>query len=124
MGDVGTVSIVKIESLSPRVEKLKVKKVNKRFVPELKKVVSVSGFLCLWVFCISVYLCIRILDMLQNNNNRKIKTGGRRNDSKLNNMKEINAWAVFLVIYLRPFFMWTKEELKQMGQRTRKLDDA
>ena len=32
-------------SLSPHVEKLKVKKkVNKRFVPELKKVVSVSGF--------------------------------------------------------------------------------
>ena len=41
--DVGTVSIVKIVcvSLSPRVEKLKVKKVNKRFIHELKKVVSV-----------------------------------------------------------------------------------
>ena len=47
VGDVGTVSIIKIVSLSPRVEKLKVKKVNKRFVPELKEVVSVSGFLCM-----------------------------------------------------------------------------
>ena len=43
VGDVGTVSIVKIVSLSPHVEKLKVKeKLNKRFVPELPKVVSVS----------------------------------------------------------------------------------
>ena len=41
------VSIVKIVSLSPRVEKLKVKKKVKRFVPELKKVVSVSEFLCI-----------------------------------------------------------------------------
>ena len=42
MGDLRTVSIVKIVPHSPRVEKLKVKKINKRFVPELKKVVSVS----------------------------------------------------------------------------------
>ena len=47
MGDVGTVSMVKIVSLSPRVEKLKVKKVDKRFVPELKKVVSVSRIPCI-----------------------------------------------------------------------------
>ena len=32
--DVGTVSIVKIVSLSPRVEKTKSQEVNKRFVPE------------------------------------------------------------------------------------------
>ena len=42
--DVGTASIVKIVSLSPCVEKLKVKKTNKRFVPELKKIISVSDF--------------------------------------------------------------------------------
>ena len=53
--DVGTVSIVKIVSFTPRVEKLKVKKVNKRFVPEIKKVVSVSGFLCIWTFYIWVF---------------------------------------------------------------------
>ena len=43
VGDVGTVSIVKIVSLSPRVEKLK-SRVNKRFVPEQRRVVSVSLF--------------------------------------------------------------------------------
>ena len=53
-GDVGTVSIVKIVSLSPRVEKMKVKKI-KRFVPELKKVVGISGFLCIWTFYISIF---------------------------------------------------------------------
>ena len=37
VGDEGTISIVKIVFLSPRVEKLKVKKVNKRFVPEQKE---------------------------------------------------------------------------------------
>ena len=47
VGSDGTVSIVKIVSLFPRVEKLKVKQVNKRFIPELKRVVSVSGFLCI-----------------------------------------------------------------------------
>ena len=38
----GTVSIVKIVSFFPRVEDL-TQEVNKRFVPELKKVVSVFG---------------------------------------------------------------------------------
>ena len=37
----GIVSIVKIMSLSPRVEKSKLKEGNKNFVPELKRVVSV-----------------------------------------------------------------------------------
>ena len=41
VGSDGTVSIVKIVSLSSHVEKLKV---NKRFVPKLKKVISVSVF--------------------------------------------------------------------------------
>ena len=52
--------------VSPRVEKLKVKKINKRFVPELKKVVNVSGFLCKWTFYISVYLycCIMAIQHL------------------------------------------------------------
>ena len=46
VGSDGTVSIVKIVSLSPRVED-QTQEVYKRFVPELKKVVSVSGFLCI-----------------------------------------------------------------------------
>ena len=71
VGSDGTVSIVKIVSLSPRVKKPKLKEGNKSFVPELKKVVSISGFLCIWTFYRSVYstypyiLCIRIMYMLQ-----------------------------------------------------------
>ena len=38
-----------------------------------------------------------------------------------NRNKGINNWAVPLVIYSGPFFKWTREELQQMGQRTRKL---
>ena len=35
--------------------------------------------------------------------------------------KRINTWAVLLVRYSRPFLKWTRDELKQMDQRTRKL---
>ena len=38
-----------------------------------------------------------------------------------NLIKGINTWAVPLVRYLGPFLKWTREELKQMDQRTRKL---
>ena len=45
-------------------------------------------------------------------------------ETKLNSrylIKEINTWAVPLVRYSRPFLKWTRDELKQMDQRTRKL---
>ena len=45
-------------------------------------------------------------------------------ETKLNSrnlIKEINTWAVPLVRYSAPFLKWTRDELKQMGQRTRKL---
>ena len=38
-----------------------------------------------------------------------------------NHFKGINNWAVPLVRYSGPFLKWTREELKQMDQRTRKL---
>ena len=38
-----------------------------------------------------------------------------------NLLKEINTWVVLLVRYSGPFLKWTREELKQMDQRTRKL---
>ena len=38
-----------------------------------------------------------------------------------NLIKGINTWAVLLVIYSGPFLKWTREALKQMDQRTRKL---
>ena len=37
-----------------------------------------------------------------------------------NLIKGINAWAVLLIRYSGPFLKWTREELKQMDQRTRK----
>ena len=57
--DVGTVSIVKIVSC----RKTKSKKKVKRLVPELKKVVSASGFPCNYIFHISVYLYSCIMAM-------------------------------------------------------------
>ena len=38
-----------------------------------------------------------------------------------NLIKAINTWAVSIVRYSGPFLKWTREELKQMDQRTRKL---
>ena len=38
-----------------------------------------------------------------------------------NLIKRINTWAVPLVKYSGPFLKWTRDELKQMDQRTRKL---
>ena len=38
-----------------------------------------------------------------------------------NLIKGINAWAVPLVRYSGPFLKWTRDELKQMDKRTRKL---
>ena len=35
--------------------------------------------------------------------------------------KEKNTWAVPLVRYSRPFLKWTRDECRQMDQRTRKL---
>ena len=45
-------------------------------------------------------------------------------ETKLNSrnfIKGINTWAVPLVGYSGPFLKWTRDELKQMDQRTRKL---
>ena len=41
--------------------------------------------------------------------------------SSRNLIKGINTWAVYLIKYSGPFFKWSREELKQMDQRTRKL---
>ena len=41
--------------------------------------------------------------------------------SSRNLIKGINTWAVSLVRYSGPFLKWTREELKPMDQRTRKL---
>ena len=41
--------------------------------------------------------------------------------SSRNLIKGINTWAIPLVRYSGPFLKWTRDELKQMDQRTRKL---
>ena len=41
--------------------------------------------------------------------------------SSRNIIKGINTWAVPIVRYSGPFLKWTRDELKQMDQRTRKL---
>ena len=41
--------------------------------------------------------------------------------SNRNLLKGINTWAVRLVRYSGPFLKWTRDELKQMDQRTKKL---
>ena len=41
--------------------------------------------------------------------------------SSRNLIKRINTWAVPLVRYSGPFLKWTREELRQMDQRTRKI---
>ena len=41
--------------------------------------------------------------------------------SSRNLIKGINTWAVLLVRYSGPFLKWTRDELKQMDQRRRKL---
>ena len=41
--------------------------------------------------------------------------------SDRNLIKEINTWVVPLVRYSGPFLKWTRNEVKQMNQRTRKL---
>ena len=41
--------------------------------------------------------------------------------SSRNLIKGINTWAALLVIYSGPFLKWTREELRQIDQRTRKL---
>ena len=43
------------------------------------------------------------------------------NLSNRNLIRGINTWAVPVVWYSRPFLKWTREERKQMDQRTRKL---
>ena len=57
---------------------------------------------------------------------RKNISGERESYSRQNSVAEtiikgINTWAVTLVRYSGPFLKWTREELKQMDHRTRKL---
>ena len=52
---------------------------------------------------------------------RKMRTLLETKLFRRNHIKVINTWAVPLEKYSWPFLKWTREELKQMDQRTRKL---
>ena len=75
------------------------------------------------------YKCLGILEAdKQVEMNEKIKKEYLRGTRKFletklysrNLIKGINTWAVPLVRYSGPFLKWTREERKQLGQRTRK----
>ena len=67
---------------------------------------------------------IKQVEMKEKIKNKYLKRTRKLLETKLsrrNLMKGINTWALPLVRYSGPFLKWTREELKQMNQKTRKL---
>ncbi len=64
---------------------------------------------------------VEIKDKIQKEYLRRTRKLFEKKLSSRNLIKGINTWAVPLVRYSRPFLKWTRDELKQMDQRTRKL---
>ena len=64
---------------------------------------------------------VEIKDKIQNKYLRRTIKLLETNLSGRNFIKEINTWAVPLIRYSGPFLRRTRDELKQMDQRTRKL---
>ena len=64
---------------------------------------------------------VEIKDKIQKEYLRRTRKLLETKLSSRNPIKEINTWAVPLVGYSGPLVKWTREELKQMDQRTRKL---
>ena len=67
---------------------------------------------------------IKQMEMKEKIQNEYLRRTRKLLETKLNCknlIKEINTWAVPLVRYSGPFLKWTRNELKQMAQRTRKL---
>ena len=52
--------------------------------------------------------------------NQKTTRDKKKLDGR-NLLNVINTWAVSFVRYSGPFSKWTREDFKEMGQRTRKL---
>ena len=66
---------------------------------------------------------IKQVEMKEKNQKEYLRTTRKLLETKLNSrnlIKGINTWAVPLVRYSGPFLKWTRDELKQMDQRTRK----
>ena len=67
---------------------------------------------------------IKQVQMKEKNQKEYLRRTRKLLEAKLSSrklIKGINPWAVSHVIYSGPFWKWTREELKQMDQGTRKL---
>ena len=64
---------------------------------------------------------VQMKDTIQKEYLRRTRKQLETKLSSRNLIKGINTWAVSLVRYSGPFLKWTREELKQMDQRTREL---
>ena len=64
---------------------------------------------------------VEIKDKIQKEYLRRTRKLPETKLSGRNLIKGINTWAVPLVRYSGPFLKWTRDKLKQMDQRTRKL---
>ena len=64
---------------------------------------------------------VQMKDMIRKEYLRRTRKLLETKLSSRNLIKGINTWAVPLVRYSEPFLKWTREELKQKDQRTRKL---
>ena len=64
---------------------------------------------------------VEMKDKIQKEYLRRTRKLLERKLSNRNLIKGINTWAVSLVRYSGSFLKWTRDELKQMDQRTRKL---
>ena len=86
-------------------------------------------------YFLSIYLFIIIIIIYNNNNNNNnhlhhhhhhhLRRTRKQLKTKLscwNLIKGINTWAVTLIRYSRPFLKWTRDKLKQIDQRTKKLN--
>ena len=64
---------------------------------------------------------VQMKDMIRKEYLRRTRKLLETKLSSRNLIKEINTWAGPLVRYSGSFLKWTRDELKQMDQRTRKL---
>ena len=64
---------------------------------------------------------VEMKDKIQKEYHRRTRKLLETKFSSRNLIKGINTWAVPFVRYSGPFLEWTRDELKQMNQRTRKL---
>ena len=64
---------------------------------------------------------VEMKDKIQKEYLRRIRKLLKTKLSSRNLIKGIKTWAVPRVRYSGPFLMWTRDKLKQMDQRTRKL---